>query len=41
VREGFIGSVGRLPRMLNLKGSADDMLKASLYDVLGPNPVLL
>jgi len=41
VRGGFIGAVGKLPRMLNLKGSADEMLKASLYDVRGPNTVLL
>lgn len=33
VRGRHVGSVGRLPRLLNLKGEVDDMFKASLYDI--------
>jgi uncharacterized protein len=40
VREGYVGSVGRLPKLLNLKGDVDGMLKASLYNFERRNLVL-
>lgn len=41
VRGRYVGSVGRLPRLLNLKGEVDDMFKASLYDIGTREAVLL
>jgi ApbE superfamily uncharacterized protein (UPF0280 family) len=41
VRGRYVGSVGRLPRLLNLKGDPDSMLRASLYDVKRQDDVLL
>jgi hypothetical protein len=41
VRGRYVGSVGRLPRLLNLKGEVDDMFRASLYDIGTQDVVLL
>jgi hypothetical protein len=41
VRGRYVGSIGRLPRLLNLKGDIDGMLKAGLYDAERQDAVLL
>ena len=33
VRGQFVGSVGSLPKLLNLKGEVDEMLKAGLHEI--------
>lgn len=40
-RGEYVGSVGRLPSLLNLKGSVDEMLEASLHDLASEHAVLL
>jgi ApbE superfamily uncharacterized protein (UPF0280 family) len=40
VRGRYVGSVGRLPRLLKLKGELDEMFRASLYDI-GTHEVVL
>lgn len=40
-RGRYVGSIGRLPRLLNLRGKVDDMFKASLYDIEMEDVVLL
>jgi len=41
VRERYVGSVGRLPKLLNLKGEVDEMFKASLHDFAPEAAVVL
>jgi ApbE superfamily uncharacterized protein (UPF0280 family) len=41
VRGRYVGSIGRLPRLLNLKGDIEGMLKAGLYDAERQDAVFL
>jgi ApbE superfamily uncharacterized protein (UPF0280 family) len=41
IRGRYVGSVGRLPRLLNLRGDLDDMWKATLQDLLPQEAIIL
>jgi len=41
IRGRYVGSVGRLPRFLNLTGNLDDMFKATLQDFLPQEAIIL
>lgn len=41
IRGRYVGSVGRLPRLLNLSGDLDDVWKASLQDLLPQEIIIL
>jgi len=41
IRGRYVGSVGRLPRLLNLRGNMDDMFKATLQDLLPQEAIIL
>jgi ApbE superfamily uncharacterized protein (UPF0280 family) len=41
VRGRYVGSIGKLPRLLNLNGAVDEMLKASLHGLVPQHAVRL